>query len=654
MIIKSIYISSFGKIKDFSLTFNDKTNAILESNGWGKSTIACFIKAMFYGLNDSKRSIEENERLKFKPWNSTESFGGNLVFIWKDKEYRIERFFGLKSADDIVKLYDNQTGKEFSKTEMLGERIFQIDEEGFLSTTYFSQKDLEVKTNSTITSKYGAVLDAEDAQKFDKTLFKIENQAKEYKSRGDKGLIYQTKKDILELEDKIESAKRAKEVLSTLDIQLKNHESELEELKKNQAEINDKLIRQAKSKSFAFKKQQIEKNEQKLSEINQKVKNCEFILNKNEINLEEHQIYLDCVKDYEKAQAIKNVLNEDVKKLSSSQNQSSTKLSITFMLLSIIFLLVSIGSFFVNVFLGLILLAPTIVFGLLWLLGDGRRSDKQLLTEKLGELKKFSELSFAMEEKINSYLCKFNLQNDFSYQEKLTHISNAYFLNNSLKDEERELLIEIKELKTDLEIEKGENILESESELSQKLFSINKAYKEKIDIIAETKTKINNYTFVLDSLSELENQKEITSEKLNDYVTHYNVLTKTVEFMKQANENMKSRYREPLKNAFDKFVKRVLKDKNVDIDIDFNVTIEENGQKKVTAFYSEGLKNIFNICKRFALIEVLFDKEKPFIILDDPFVNLDEENLKSIKEVLEILAEDYQILYFTCHNSRGV
>ena len=129
MKIKSLYISSFGKIKNYSLTFNDGINTIFENNGWGKSTLSAFIKAMFYGLNDTKRNILDNERTKFRPWNSTEMFGGNIVFTWKDAEYKIERFFGLKASEDTVKLFDNVTGKEYSKTENLGQRIFQIDEQ---------------------------------------------------------------------------------------------------------------------------------------------------------------------------------------------------------------------------------------------------------------------------------------------------------------------------------------------------------------------------------------------------------------------------------------------------------------------------------------------------------------------------------------------
>ena len=89
----SCYVSSFGKLKDFSYEFTDGLNTIKEENGWGKSTFSTFIKAMFYGLDDSKRSLDDNERKKFTPWNSTEKFGGNLVFDWNGKQYKIVYLF---------------------------------------------------------------------------------------------------------------------------------------------------------------------------------------------------------------------------------------------------------------------------------------------------------------------------------------------------------------------------------------------------------------------------------------------------------------------------------------------------------------------------------------------------------------------------------
>ena len=145
MKIKKCYVSSFGCIKNKEFDFSENLTPVLEENGWGKSTLASFIKCIFYGLSDSKKSIEENERTKFKPWNSIEKFGGYIEFAWGENQYKLERFFGNKSSEDTVKLTDLSTGKIYTDTTNWGDRIFQIDEEGFLSTTFLSQKEMTVK-----------------------------------------------------------------------------------------------------------------------------------------------------------------------------------------------------------------------------------------------------------------------------------------------------------------------------------------------------------------------------------------------------------------------------------------------------------------------------------------------------------------------------
>ena len=55
---------------------------------------------------------------------------------------------------------------------------------------------------------------------------------------------------------------------------------------------------------------------------------------------------------------------------------------------------------------------------------------------------------------------------------------------------------------------------------------------------------------------------------------------------------------------------------------------------------------------RFALVDALFENEKPFIILDDPFVNLDESRLAGAMKFLDNIAKDYQVIYLSCHKSR--
>ena len=71
-------------------------------------------------------------------------------------------------------------------------------------------------------------------------------------------------------------------------------------------------------------------------------------------------------------------------------------------------------------------------------------------------------------------------------------------------------------------------------------------------------------------------------------------------------------------------------------------------------YLSAGLLDLVHICKRFALIDLIFKKETPFVVLDDPFVNLDDKNLDIAKKIVQKLSEKYQIIFLTCHSSRRI
>lgn len=163
------HIENFGKLSDLSFEFTEGTNVICEGNGWGKSTFAAFIRAMFYGLEgDRKKNPLESERKKYKPWQGG-VFGGQLVFEIKGKQYEISRIFYDREQSDEFELRDvntNLPSKDYSKK--IGEEIFQIDRESFLRTVFLGQNDCETSTTDNINARIGNLADgANELNNFD-------------------------------------------------------------------------------------------------------------------------------------------------------------------------------------------------------------------------------------------------------------------------------------------------------------------------------------------------------------------------------------------------------------------------------------------------------------------------------------------------------
>lgn len=155
------HIENFGVLSDFDFSFEDGLTTICQSNGFGKSTFAAFIKAMFYGFpRTGARNVVENERRRYDPWQGGK-YGGYLEFETQGTAYRVERSFGKTAAKDtfsLLNLNTRQASEAYS--ERLGEELFRLDADSFARSTYVSQlsaRDMEATTS--IRSKLSNLVD---------------------------------------------------------------------------------------------------------------------------------------------------------------------------------------------------------------------------------------------------------------------------------------------------------------------------------------------------------------------------------------------------------------------------------------------------------------------------------------------------------------
>ena len=130
------HAENFGKLSSFDYDFTSGLNVICEENGWGKTTFANFLKAMFYGLKkNSKQSLDENIRKRYIPWNGG-NYGGYVEFEVNGKAYKIERYFADKESGDIFSLYDLSTNKlSLDFSENIGENVKMKAAGGIASLT---------------------------------------------------------------------------------------------------------------------------------------------------------------------------------------------------------------------------------------------------------------------------------------------------------------------------------------------------------------------------------------------------------------------------------------------------------------------------------------------------------------------------------------
>ncbi len=229
----SAYIDNFGMLSNCRYNFRDGINTILSKNGTGKSTLASFIKAMLYGIGETRKiDIAENDRKRYTPWQGGR-FGGSLTFSVGEKTYTVERSFGAKASLDEFRLIDTKSGAistDFS--ENLGEELFGIDRDGFERTVMFSEKNLLGKNdNKSISGKLSDLVGTEfDIGEYDKAMTALEDKRKFYFKRGGGGEIGALKKELSIVEGTLDALSTLTARANAESAQIANLKSEIKTL----------------------------------------------------------------------------------------------------------------------------------------------------------------------------------------------------------------------------------------------------------------------------------------------------------------------------------------------------------------------------------------------------------------------------------------
>ena len=192
-----------------------------------------------------------------------------------------------------------------------------------------------------------------------------------------------------------------------------------------------------------------------------------------------------------------------------------------------------------------------------------------------------------------------------------------------------------------------------EAELKGKINEININFDKLTDEKNQIKNQIEVLENKIDEYEFLENDIENTTNEIQEETEKYNILDITENLLKQAKEQFSSSYMQDMIKNFDDYMKLIdNSEMSTNIDIKLDVKVDVNGSQKEIKYFSAGYKDLVYICMRFSLIQTLFKNEAPFVVLDDPFVNLDEEKTKKALDVISTISQKYQIIYFVCNSSR--
>ncbi len=756
MILKSCVIEHFGCLNLLKIDFSEGLNIVNKENGWGKSTLAFFLKAMFYGLDASKRNFNERER--FLPWNG-ERCGGKLIFEAKGRSYEVTRFFDRKSSKNdefyLTDLSTNLPSTDFTKD--IGEELFHIDSEGFFKTFFISQSSVKYDGIndgiSALISGNDEAFDINAYEKADESLKALSNSLSDTRKTGE---IYRLAEEfsrikaellnkveveerIINLQNRIGEAKRERDSLRAQIRECNLQKTEifkLISLKKDREAYDglkaetDMLERELNVRIGFFNGHEPEeKLLEELEDRAQEVNKLSLELDKNSLTDEETKEFeelkdkffkeelteADILRYEEKASLLDRLQDE----WESDESRKKKKFNIFLALgcLGFIFGIYALMTeFFDKVSIGLgnvlavvFIVAAVLTFiGILKLRHQGKEEDDE------------SDFRLKLQDDIEEFLREYNFETDGNYEETFkelrTEIRRLEFLKNReakldalylerensfngllniLKmyglTDKIEMITDSVSGRTTVSVD---SILDVYAEYSSILSDLSKAQNRLLQFekthdaqmllnlpaneaasYEETDRKIDELNLKIDNLDELlKNDNALLSEEysnLDDLMEREDRLkrlkieifekTKYLEHVRQARNILKSAYESysskyvgPVKEAFLKYCGLFIKDEvnHFRFDANMEISSEEMCKMRKIDTFSCGYKDLIGFCMRLALTDVMYRDEKPMLVLDDPFVNLDNGKDEGVRFILNKLEEKYQIIYMTCRDER--
>ena len=219
----SCYIENFGGLSAFKMEFDAGLTVLREENGFGKTTLAEFIRAMLYGFPRQTKNL--SKRKKYRPWNGGKC-GGHLTFEHEGRVYRIERTFGATPRGDVFNLIDLQTGqKSLDFSEEIGLELFGLDADSFERSTYLPQnRDVGLLTTDSIRAKLGGLVEDEnDVGGFEKAMKRLREKRSTYipyTASATRGVVAEAGRQIVAVQQALDRAERSGEDLNRVEAEI--------------------------------------------------------------------------------------------------------------------------------------------------------------------------------------------------------------------------------------------------------------------------------------------------------------------------------------------------------------------------------------------------------------------------------------------------
>ena len=227
--------ATFGKLEHETLTLEPGLNIITAPNEWGKSTWCAFLAAMLYGLDTRAKTTKTNlaDKERYAPWSGS-PMAGRIDLNWKGRDITIERRTKRRVPLGEFQAYETESGLPVPELTAAncGQMLLGVEQSVFRRAGFIRHADLPVSQDEALRRRLNALVTTGDesgaADRLAANLRDLRNRCRYNRT----GLIPQTEAERDALDTKINE-------LDALNIQCGKVRMQLDQMKEMLSQLEN-------------------------------------------------------------------------------------------------------------------------------------------------------------------------------------------------------------------------------------------------------------------------------------------------------------------------------------------------------------------------------------------------------------------------------
>ena len=230
MIIKNLYLKSYGKFENYNMQFSDGINIIYGKNESGKSTIASALKTLLYPSAKKEYAYKRN----YIPIAEKQA-RIEMEFAHNNENYETSLLLGLTNSKTICKTIKKPLNNEINVgNDSIGEHFLKLQEDMFDSVCFvrnLNSMDKISGCDREITSILSENSPTEPVET--DACETLEADIRKYLRKTESGLIYPYALKLSETEEKIENCLKRRKEIEIISEEIKNLHNKISDGNKN-------------------------------------------------------------------------------------------------------------------------------------------------------------------------------------------------------------------------------------------------------------------------------------------------------------------------------------------------------------------------------------------------------------------------------------